>query len=169
MMDSTPSGIIKQEQQPQGIIQPPPSYQELSAVRRPVQLQTNPLLRQLGSPQLMSQLKMNSRFIKSLQLLKNYQQKFSLSGVQPDASTFCTLPQSLGPGTFQWNPSATAASGQLMGGAVEQQFIGHNQMAALPVDLENVNVMPVDQSLLTDFDVEVLRRELAQGGQFDLP
>jgi hypothetical protein len=75
MMDSTPSGIIKQEQQPQGIIQPPPSYQELSAVRRPVQLQTNPLLRQLGSPQLMSQLKMNSRFIKSLQLLKKVTSK----------------------------------------------------------------------------------------------
>lgn len=70
MMDSTPSGTIKQEQQPQGIIQPPPSYQELSAVRRPVQLQTNPLLRQLGSPQLMSQLKMNARFIKIPSIIK---------------------------------------------------------------------------------------------------
>jgi hypothetical protein len=44
-------------------IPPPPSYQELSAVRRSVQIQSNPLLRQLGgSPQqqMMSPLNLNA-------------------------------------------------------------------------------------------------------------
>ena len=41
---------------------------------------------------------------------------------------------------------------------------------SLPFDLESVNAMPVDQQAFADLDVDaVLRHELAQGGQFDLP
>jgi hypothetical protein len=52
--------------------------------------------------------------------------------------------------------------------AAPPQYMGLANGGALPLDLENVNGL--DQSLLTDLDVDaVLRHELAQGGQFDLP
>ncbi|KAL3119503.1 hypothetical protein niasHT_000423 [Heterodera trifolii] len=47
---SPPSSIGNNNCSISGAMQtPPPSYQELNAVRRPAQLQTNPLLRQLGA------------------------------------------------------------------------------------------------------------------------
>jgi hypothetical protein len=42
--------------------------------------------------------------------------------------------------------------------------------SSLPFDLESVNALPVDQNAFADLDVDaVLRHELAQGGQFELP
>uniref|UniRef100_A0A915NKU2 Uncharacterized protein n=1 Tax=Meloidogyne floridensis TaxID=298350 RepID=A0A915NKU2_9BILA len=56
------------------------------------------------------------------------------------------------------------------GGIIGGENNNNNGGTSLPFDLESVNAMPVDQQAFADLDVDaVLRHELAQGGQFDLP
>jgi hypothetical protein len=111
-----------------------------------------------------------------------------LSGVQQQSSSIFTSqsmvpPPPFGQNNFQWNgpmPPASVTSGGPLLMAHSQFIVGQsgtihpggqlNGMVGgdgLPLDLANVND---DQSMFTDLDVDaVLRHELAQGGQFDLP
>uniref|UniRef100_A0A915MYZ8 Forkhead box protein O n=1 Tax=Meloidogyne javanica TaxID=6303 RepID=A0A915MYZ8_MELJA len=167
--------IIKQE-----AIAPPPSYQELSAVRGPQQMQ-NPLLLRMGEhqqQQMITPMKMNSipsstsvpsqSFPVSIFTSTNGQQMFS-----PDNNNFQQWNRQPPPNTFpsHINPM-TSNNGQIMfpGGGIIGGENNNNNVTSLPFDLESVNAMPVDQQAFADLDVDaVLRHELAQGGQFDLP
>uniref|UniRef100_A0A915N5P0 Uncharacterized protein n=2 Tax=Meloidogyne incognita group TaxID=654580 RepID=A0A915N5P0_MELJA len=169
--------IIKQE-----AIAPPPSYQELSAVRGPQQMQ-NPLLIRMGEhqqQQMMTPMKMNSipsstsvpsqSFPVSIFTSTNGQQQM----FSPDNNNFQqwnrqppnTFPQHINPMTTN-NGQIMFPGGGIMGGGENNN---NNGGTSLPFDLESVNAMPVDQQAFADLDVDaVLRHELAQGGQFDLP
>ena len=90
----------------------------------------------------------------------------------PGMPMYTNVPQSMfGVNNFQWNPTIIPTSGGLP--LLAQQFnalSGPQNNGALPLDLENVNAMSVDQELMAGLDMDaVLRNELAQGGQFDLP
>ncbi|CAK5085542.1 unnamed protein product [Meloidogyne enterolobii] len=169
--------IIKQE-----AIAPPPSYQELSAVRGslPQQMQ-NPLLLRMGEhqqQQMMTPMKMNSipsstsvasqSFPVSIFTSTNGQQQM----FSPDNNNFQQWNRQP-PNTFPQHINPMASNnGQIMfpGGGIIGGENNNNNGTSLPFDLESVNAMPVDQQAFADLDVDaVLRHELAQGGQFDLP
>uniref|UniRef100_A0A915NTE0 Uncharacterized protein n=1 Tax=Meloidogyne floridensis TaxID=298350 RepID=A0A915NTE0_9BILA len=78
-----------------------------------------------------------------------------------------TFPQHINPMTTN-NGQIMFPGGGIMGGGENNN--NNNGGTSLPFDLESVNAMPVDQQAFADLDVDaVLRHELAQGGQFDLP
>uniref|UniRef100_A0A183CIR3 Forkhead box protein O n=1 Tax=Globodera pallida TaxID=36090 RepID=A0A183CIR3_GLOPA len=210
----------KQEPSPPAI-PPPPSYQELSSVRRAAPLQTNPLLRQLGigggtpSP---PQMKMGPNISSSSMAPCSSSAPpniFSTSSIVQSSPSFlpttigngCGPYQSMPPGGGVWMPAGPPlVGGQAVAGGQQQQHQmmmmsssmspHHHQnnninlinasgigqfvvsspggVGALPLDLENVNAMSVDQALLSDLDVDAMLRhelelDLAQRGQFDLP
>ncbi|KAL3074768.1 hypothetical protein niasHS_014213 [Heterodera schachtii] len=203
---------------------PPPSYQELNAVRRPAQLQTNPLLRQLGAggmrnagggtpsppnmkmgPNTSSMLTAvpscssssspnNNMFSTSASVVQQqssssapfgtpFQQSSMASAgwLPPGATVGCggppqqqqTMPMMM-MHQQQQNGIMVNGNGTVVGiGHLQQQQQYHQFIAAnpgmvgatsLPQDLENVNAMPFDQSLLDLNDYEI-----APDGQFDFP
>ncbi|KAL3087825.1 hypothetical protein niasHT_029589 [Heterodera trifolii] len=203
---------------------PPPSYQELNAVRRPAQLQTNPLLRQLGAGGMRNagggtpsppQMKMGPNTSSMLTAVpscssssspNNNMFSTSASVVQQQSSSsapFGTPFQQSSMASAGWLPPGAAVgcgglpqqqqtmpmmmlhqqqqngimvngNGTVVGiGHLQQQQQYHQFIAAnpgmvgatsLPQDLENVNAMPFDQSLLDLNDYEI-----APDGQFDFP
>ncbi|KAL7072034.1 hypothetical protein ACQ4LE_008993 [Meloidogyne hapla] len=178
----TDQKIIKQEQ-----IAPPPSYQELSAVRGPLppQMQAaNPLLlRQMGDQQMMTPMKMNQTSVPSSTGSQSFPVSIftSTTGQQqmfsPDNNfqQWNRHPSTFPPHINQMTSNGQMFSGGMIGGENNNNngiclIPNNNGPSSLPFDLENVNAMPVDQSAFADLDVDaVLRHELAQGGKFDLP
>ncbi|KAI1728398.1 forkhead domain-containing protein [Ditylenchus destructor] len=168
---SIPGNSSRQE------IQPPPSYQELNAVRgNPSQMQ-NPLLRGQMTGSLSQQQKLpqglNSYYTNRNGNVFVSQQQSTASPPPGQQYIMAGAPQNMSMGSALPHWVTNQHSMQQLGSTnLQQGDYGTQTSSALPLDLENL-AMPADGQML-DLDMEtVLRHELSQTRDnqlhFDLP